>query len=90
MRGKYAKACKAQHIQLLGSCKLIRRPRCYSIVALCILSIHWLLSARHPLVSFAKYLTNPMKLTNLHKADGSRGGGVRPILTSHQARVLCP
>lgn len=35
-------------------------------------------------------LIHPMKRRDLHEADGSCGGRVGPVLTSHQVRVLCP
>ena len=57
---------------------------------LCVLSIRQFLSARHPLGSFVEYLTNPMKLTDLHEADRSYEGRVRPVLTSCEVKILHP
>ena len=84
MRGEYIKVYGAQHIQSLGSCKPIRQSWCYSLVVLYVLPIRQLLSARHPLGSFAKYPTN------LHGADGSCGGEVARMNPSGGLRGPSP
>ena len=49
MSGEHAKVCEAQHIQLSGSCKPIRRFRHHSLIVLYVVPIRQLLCTYHSL-----------------------------------------